>query len=527
MDKLNQDLPVTEEENKPSEVDMKKEISPLLLKVRQNYGIFGTISLIFGGAFTLFFYQAGIGLNTLVFTIVMIILLSAVSNKLGMLMKKETIVYYLGATLLGLSSMLTSNSNLHFLNVIGIMLLLDLSLLSQYQKKKDWDFVKHLSRMFALPFQSLASIGMPFSDGNSYIKKTKLLKNDKTRNILIGVIISIPLILIIGGLLSSADLIFNNLTNKIYKFLFSGNIYQIILMVILGFLFCYTVICGAVGQTDEKTMERKKADPQIAFTVTTLLSVVYAVFCGIQIAYLFTEGIFVLPEGFTYAEYARRGFFELLAVTCFNMLLILVCTILFRESKLLKANLAFITLFTYIMIASSAYRMLLYIGTYHLTFLRLFVLLFLIIDAIILGGTIVYVYHKRFPLFGFSVAVVSICYLLFAFAKPDYFIASYQVKYDKELNAEDIAFFTNELSKDAAPVLIPILQEIYNEIPEYTVQGKENEYYFEAIMFSKYDIENYYNKIEWENENRDIRDFNLSYYIARKYTDKYPIKREQ
>lgn len=295
-------------------------------------------------------------------------------------------------------------------------------------------------------------------------------------------------------------------------------------MVFFGFLFCYTTICGAVGDYSGKPKELKKADPQIGYTATTLLCVVYAVFCGIQIAYLFTGGIFVLPEGFTYAEYARRGFFELLAVTCFNLVIILLCTKLFGESRFLRGNLLFITVCTYVMIASSAYRMLLYIGTYHLTFLRLFVLLFLLIDAIILSGTIVYVYRKSFPLFAFSVVVITVCYGIFSFSRPDYYIASYQLKYDNEIEPEELRYLINDLSKDAAPAVLPLLRDYYDELQGVYLVKLESGYYTGSHEVIKQEIERYYDEIEQENKNRGIRDFNLSNITAYKHMVRHPIR---
>jgi len=57
-----------------------------------------------------------------------------------------------------------------------------------------------------------------------------------------------------------------------------------------------------------------------------------------------------------------------------NLLLVLAGMRFFKESKILKVLLTLMCLCTFIMIASSAMRMILYIKTYHLTFLRILVL---------------------------------------------------------------------------------------------------------------------------------------------------------
>ena len=94
----------------------------------------------------------------------------------------------------------------------------------------------------------------------------------------------------------------------------------------------------------------------IGITVAATISVVYVFFCFIQIVYLF-GGLMQLPSGYTYARYAREGFFQLLFVCILNVIIVLLGSGLFRKNKILNAFLILITLCTYIMIASSAYRM--------------------------------------------------------------------------------------------------------------------------------------------------------------------------
>lgn len=526
MEQFNNVLPDTKEENQSvTAVSDKGGNSPLLQKVRQNFGIFSSISLVFGGVFAFCFYKAGLGLNSLLFVLIMVALLILVMYKLEVPIKRVTVTYYAGAILLGLSTMLTASEVLQFLNTIGIMLLLDLSLLHQFHEDDHWDFLKHFGHMVGLVFQGIAAIGIPFIDCFHFFKNTKLIKNDKTKNIMIGIVIAVPLLWAITALLSSADLLYKELTKHINVFLFSPNIINEGFMVFIGFMACYCIICGAVSGTGEvKNFKSvKKGDPTIAFTTMSLLCLIYIVFCGIQLAYLFAGGLFVLPEGFTFAGYARRGFFELLTVTVINIVLMLICTNLFGESKILKKILTVITICTYIMIASAAYRMLLYIGAYNLTFLRLFVLLFLLIDALVLAGVIVSVFNKSFPLFRYCVVVVTVCYLIFSFGKPDYFIAAYHLDHTDVLEESDIAFLTGELSLDAAPVVLPLLSE--QESRTKVISNKYKDYDLSLLgNVLVYQSKNYYNRIAVQEENRDIRDFNYSAYLASESAKQYPLK---
>lgn len=469
--------------------------NPLLSKIRSNYSTFATISLVFGIAMAFCFYEAGIGINLLAFIIIIIGLLILVMKKLSLAISKRTWFYYGASVLLGLSSMLTSSGALHFLNIIGMMLLLDLSLLNQFGEDETIDFLKHLGRMLSLPFRTLASIGMPFSDTLSNAKTTKLIKSNKVKNILIGTFLAIPLLLIIVALLSSADIIFGQITANITKFIFSPNIISVTLIIIIGFIGCYSIICGGTKTYSKGNGKSgEKEDPVIPITTMTLITAVYLLFCTIQIMYLFNNGLSVLPKEFTFSQYARRGFFELLLVTVINIGLIVICSSLFKEHKVLKVILTIMTICTYIMILSAAYRMLLYTRAYHLTFFRVLVLLFLIIDFFVLAGVIISVYNNKFPLFNYGVLITAIFYIGFSLSKPDRFIAYYNFNHMENVDKMDMNFLTNELSYDAAPIIIKYFDEIKDQKP----------------TFEKLNYINYLNDIIKKQDNRGIRDFNLS-----------------
>lgn len=523
MEQLNKVLPDAQGEKHLAlvETQVEKKGSPMLLKMRSNFGFFGGISMIFGTFFALLFYKAGTGINVFLYTLLLVSLLILISKKLSATVKTGTKYYYAGAILLALSSTLTSSYVLQFLNIIGILLLLDLSLLHQFYEDRSWDFTRHFFRMIGLVFQSIASIGMPFVDCIGFMKHTKLFKNDKTRNVFLGIVISLPFLLLVTTLLSSADLLFGKMTKNVVDTIFSADIFAILFMVVFGFLACYCIICGAIGKVG--LPEKKagiKADASIAITFMTLLLLVYAVFCTIQIAYLFANGVFVLPEEFTFAEYARRGFFELLTVTVVNVGLILLCKSFFQESKVLRGIITCFTLCTYILIASATYRMILYIGAYHLTFLRLFVLLSLLIITLVLTGILIAEYKKSFPLFAYCVVVTSVCYILFSFSKPDHFIASYLMEHVDVLDKTDVAYLVYDLSLDAAPVVIPALTD-ENHLEAGYLNDTQNNYILEN---ADRDLRlEYYIRIDREAKSHGWKDFNNSVSRAKKLAKEYPM----
>ena len=130
---------------------------------------------------------------------------------------------------------------------------------------------------------------------------------------------------------------------------------------------------------------KKNITPSIINTVLIMINFVFMLFIISEISKI-TGNFLKLPVAYTYAKYAREGFFQLLAVTVINFSLILFLlykTDAIKENKLLKRLLIALIIFTIILIFNSYYRMFLYIKAYGFTVLRMQVVLFLLMELII------------------------------------------------------------------------------------------------------------------------------------------------
>lgn len=104
------------------------------------------------------------------------------------------------------------------------------------------------------------------------------------------------------------------------------------------------------------------------------------------------------------------------------------------------------------MAASSGYRMILYVQAYGLTFLRILVLWFLLVLAVLLTGTLVSVFRPAVPLLRFFLWVCLCLWLVFAFARPDRIAARYNL--ERFGPQDDVAAcLLYELSPDAVPIM--------------------------------------------------------------------------
>ena len=385
---------------------------------------------------------------------------------------KKGIPYAIGMFLLGTSTCLTGSLPLQIFNFFGIILLIVCMLLDQYCDVKNWTMVKYLCAMFTMLGGAITCIDDFFSDITCFAKSRKTKQSRNIGYILLGTMIAIPFLIVIIALFYSADIVFADIMRNLFDFdLDIGNIF----LILFTFLFILFVsYCGMRFLNKKKISETspdlRRLEPILANTFLSLTGIVYLLFSGIQIFYLFL-GNLTLPDGYTYAEYAREGFFQLLLVSILNVGIVLFCLGLFRENKLLKVLLTIISLCTYVMIASSALRMCMYIREYELTFLRVFVLWFLALLAILLAGILIVTYKQTFPLFRYMLLSVSVCYISFSFARPDYWIAKYNIAHitETESHLTDDEYL-QYLSSDAAPVIAKCNEPWVETYKEYILE---------------------------------------------------------
>ena len=263
----------------------------------------------------------------------------------------------------------------------------------------------------------------------------------------------IPAVIFLCVLLSGADMVFRNMLSVVIsKFLNPVTLFMVVIQTVFWSLAMYCLVCSAYGGSISDGMVNvRRHSPVAAVSFMAMVGLVYLVFCVIQIVYLFM-GKGSLPEGMTYSQYARQGFFQLLFVAVLNLVMVLMCLKYFREHALLNVFLLLVSLCTYVMLASAVYRMVLYVQQYQLTFLRILVLWFLAMLFVLMAGVVILIFNHEFPLFRFCLAVVSSFYLVFAWMRPDYITARYNVAHRDSIAGVEQSDFMR-LSTDAAPAL--------------------------------------------------------------------------
>ena len=499
--KMDQNLTVSYEEQKAQWQERKKQ------QQKENAGIFKKLapaSLIYALIYTVCIYKNMTGAAVLLWVVATIgYICYIVKTVKERKVFKTTIIFAVYMLILAVSTFTTGNEWIIWMNYCWIFAFTVCFLIRNMADENEWNFWDYLCGGVNAVFGAIGSIARPFGDGNDFARLREKKENGKAREILIGIAVAIPVVLLIGGLLMSADLVFSNMIAKVFEGIrIPANLAGICFMLCFGFISSYCGVRYTAYRKDRQDREVK------ILTETTAIVYVSVVSGGIICDILwYTDHISVwrwrgAAAGVTYAEYARQGFFQLLVVCILNLGAVLTMEHFFQRNRAVDAVLTVISVCTIIMTASSGWRMILYIRAYQLTFLRVVVLVALAVITLLMAGTICYIWNRRFPLFQYGMAVVCVSYVLFAFAHVDAGIAAYDLAQIENGNTAGDYSYLSCLSTDAAPV-----------IAEYLKEHPDKSYYGDGIYNWKWE---YMQENDRMNQPVTLRTFNLSYLRAKR-----------
>jgi hypothetical protein len=184
----------------------------------------------------------------------------------------------------------------------------------------------------------------------------------------------------------------------------------------------------------------------------------FAAFVAIQFTYLFGGVRNVTEAGYTFADYARRGFFELLTVAILTMLLVLGLNWLTRREnkgqiRLFNGLGSLLVGLVLVLLVSAWRRMALYEAAFGYTELRLIVYVCMAWLALTLVWFLLTLWLRpdRFAI-GALLAVMGVVGTL-NLVNPDAFIARQNL--DRYVQTADLdAVYLASLSDDAVPQLV-------------------------------------------------------------------------
>ncbi|MBP7114327.1 MAG: DUF4173 domain-containing protein [Candidatus Peribacteraceae bacterium] len=285
-----------------------------------------------------------------------------------------------------------------------------------------------------------------------------------------GIVMAIPVLVVFAFLFYSADLLFAKYVSSILTLdLSEETIFLIVRLVI--------VTCALIGgfawilHAAERKAVVASGKPPLTIGIIEVsiflgaINVLFLAFILIQLVYLFGGAENITSQGFTYAEYARKGFFELIIVAVFSFLILwkIEQSILRKEavrhSGIFKIFSGILVCEVLLIMASAFTRLSLYEDAYGFTTLRLyshaFIILLSVIFLILLYKIFVdareYTFAHRLFLAGCAFLVVM------NLLNPDAFIARQNIRHFADNPAKLDIYYLSMLSEDALPVTIDLL----------------------------------------------------------------------
>lgn len=422
--------------------------------------------------------------------------------------------------------------------------------------------------------------------------------------VLVGLVISLPILLLVGSLLSSADAVFESTVSRLPQWLgeieFGTVLFRVLWVAAVGTgLFIYVwgllypkrkpgINVNVNWQENEADFERRfgtraaeritngiksgeaeggkseptvssgapaagrnlppqaaaggpsRLDPIIMTTVLLMLNAVYVLFAAVQFSYFFGSVDGLLPPGVTYAEYARRGFAELVVVTVINFTVLLITMYgvdrpwkgsePYRPGgepantvsghlpapltpqpgrKLYRALMVLLTLLigcTGVMLTSAYLRLSMYEMAYGFTMTRVLVHAFMMYLLVLFIVALIKLYNDRLPLMKLYLIISIVSYVLLNYVRLDAVIAASNInRYEKTGQVDTV--YLHSLSFEAVPYLV----EFWHSRPE--AEGAQR-----ALEVMKQRLEH--------RGQRSWTEFNLSEWRARKLLREVPLTEE-
>jgi hypothetical protein len=370
-------------------MDIHPTMNPSMRKAV--YIILISIGLAF--VFNYLFFEKLIGISILIFTLILIGAVLAFSWYQQLPLKKigwfiVPIVFF------ALMPSIRANEFLTFLNVcatFGLLMLLAHALAGTpafVMKLRDYVIL-----MVFVPFRMLGRALFTIS------QVSQIHSNSRHRDIWIrivkGVVMAVPVLIIFGLLFSQADLAFSQFINNFVDISISERSIQYLVLLVFAFTAALSFFAYIFFPKEAKSVvshEQSNTAVQSGKGIEVLvflglIAVLFLVFIGFQVTYLFGGEANIIDAGFTYAEYARRGFWELLAVAILSLVVLLASeqyagVELKRNRQFLIPALVLIVEVGIIMV-SAFKRLSLYIDAYGMTTLRLYVAGFIMLLVVL------------------------------------------------------------------------------------------------------------------------------------------------
>ena len=368
--------------------------------------------------------------------------------------------------------------------------------------------------------------------------------SQRLRAVLRGLFLTVPLVIVLTLLLTSADAAFNQAVMDVLRLMRLDNLSEIIRRLLFWFAAAWISLGGlffALREVNDRALNNRGSSPIPAADLSKgsfgmiesgivlgSVDALFAAFVVVQFRYFFGGQANITVAGYTYAEYARRGFAELVVVALFVLGLALLLHAVTRRSNqtailTFEGLSALLIVLTGIILVSAFRRLNLYEDAYGFTQLRLYTHIFIVMLGALLLAFLVCLHFNRADLFLFCSFVACLGFVAtLNLLNTDAFIARQNIARYQQSGKLDAAYLAS-LSDDAIPELLPLLQN---------APADDRQIIGSALHFRLNELEADRSKISWAGWNlASIQAYNLlqgkrtslEQYPAQKYEWTFPI----
>lgn len=461
--------------------------------------IFAYVLLGLGFCFIQFVFWNTTGFFTTVFFLCTASICMLYLKKSHFSMNKNSIITFSLLIIFSMVFSISANDFIKFLNTIFILVL---GIYWVYGVCKDNNTIGHffffdlIKSVFIMPFSGFAKAPKAITYTS---KKSQSYKNVKLA--LVGLVITIPVTVLVASLLTSADsgvermldLFYGRFQEKVFLFILKLCMGIPVAFYIFGLLYANVrkekAEVFSEEQCEEKLKKLRISPNLVLYSAVTPICFLYILFFISQLQYFLSAFMGELPEQYSFSEYARRGFFELCAIAVINLAIILAINIFSKNTGkdkpvALKGYSIIIAIFTIMIIVTALSKMIMYIGEYGLTQLRLYTSWFMLLLALAFLWIILKQVKTSFNFEKYLVLSFVFMFAILCFSNMDGIIAKYNITmykagYLKELDVNALC----NLSDDG---LVYVLEEGIDT--EDFLNYRVDDYIYNFYPFRKFNI---------------------------------------
>lgn len=293
-----------------------------------------------------------------------------------------------------------------------------------------------------------------------------------------GLLLALPVVVAFAVLLAGADLVFADALRELLRWLRLDRLLDLLGRALIV-LVCAVFFAGALAASLRDPGRRKligEGAPLVvpflgfaeAAVVLAGVDLLLAGFVGVQFAYLFGGQANVTAAGYTYAEYARQGFGELVAVAALSLAMLLCLSAWTvragrgRQAAFLGLNTALVGL-NGVVLGSALMRLLLYEQAYGFTRLRTYTHVAILWIGVLLAASLLLLALARLRAFGLAAGAAALGFTLtLGVLNVDAFIVSRNAARAEPLDQ----WYLLSLTPDALPGMVELAEGAPDDLRE-------------------------------------------------------------